>query len=324
MRQVLLFSLLLLAGMVGAQLLPSGEHGATAVVGHGLQLLTMGALAFIMIHVGYEFELDKTNLRRYGWDYLDTVVLMIPLKMLVVGLAWQLGAIVVLLGALLWVAWRYLYQVPLSVTWPWVLAYAVGLTGLSELLYIASAVIDDTVPLHIEILLPAFAPGCVLARPPGSDPHADDALEERQAGLESAGEQRVAALVAAVFMALVGLSLPPLVAEAAPEAGTLSAPQPMPGWGAIAGHVLLITGLANLGKMVPAVCYPREAPWPERLALAIGMWPRGEVGAGVLALSLRYGLGGPMVTVAMLSLALNLVLTGAVIALVNHLVAQPL
>jgi hypothetical protein len=26
----------------------------------------MVALAFIMIHVGYEFELDKTDLRQYG------------------------------------------------------------------------------------------------------------------------------------------------------------------------------------------------------------------------------------------------------------------
>jgi Na+:H+ antiporter len=23
-----------------------------------------------MIHVGYEFELDQTNLRQYGWDYV--------------------------------------------------------------------------------------------------------------------------------------------------------------------------------------------------------------------------------------------------------------
>jgi hypothetical protein len=74
--------------------------------------------------------------------------------------------------------------------------------------------------------------------------------------------------------------------------------------------------------MVPALCYRREAHWKERLALAIGMWPRGEVGAGVLALSLSYGRGGPMVTVAMLSLALNLVLTGAFIALVKHLMVR--
>jgi hypothetical protein len=51
------------------------------------------------------------------------------------------------------------------------------------------------------------------------------------------------------------------------------------------------------------------------------MWPRGEVGAGVLIVSLGYGLGGPMITAAMLSLALNLVLTGAFILLVKWLVA---
>jgi Kef-type K+ transport system membrane component KefB len=90
---------------------------------------------------------------------------------------------------------------------------------------------------------------------------------------------------------------------------------------AAAGHVLALTVLANLGIMVPALCYRREAHWKERLALAIGMWPRGEVEAGVLIVSLGYGIGGPMITAAMLSLALNLVLTGAFILLVQWLVA---
>jgi hypothetical protein len=55
------------------------------------------------------------------------------------------------------------------------------------------------------------------------------------------------------------------------------------------------------------------------MAVAIGMWPRGEVGAGVLVLSLSYGIGGPIVTVAMLSLALNLALTGVFILIVKKL-----
>ncbi len=50
------------------------------------------------------------------------------------------------------------------------------------------------------------------------------------------------------------------------------------------------------------------------------MWPRGEVGDGVPVLSLSYGIGGPIVTAAMLSLALNLVLTGAFILLVKKLI----
>jgi hypothetical protein len=73
--------------------------------------------------------------------------------------------------------------------------------------------------------------------------------------------------------------------------------------------------------MVPSFCYRREAHWREQLALAIGMWPRGEVGAGVLIVSLGYGLGGPMILAAMLSLALNLILTGVFILLVKWLVA---
>ena len=403
MRTVAVFSLLLIAGMIGAQLLPDLVGKAYADVSHGLRLATMVALAFIMIHVGYEFELDKANLRQYGWDYvvamtaaafpwvfvvlyfmfvllpagawhawgawteallagrfaaptsagvlfamlaaaglsatwlfakarilaifddLDTVLLMIPLQMLIVGLAWQLGVVVVLMGALLWIAWRYLHRCPLPVTWPWVLTYAATLTALGELLYTTSHWLDDTVPVHIEVLLPAFVVGCILARPPGSDPHRDDAVEGSQMGPETPGEQRVATLVAAVFMGLVGLSLPPFAAESADAAmaalQSVSAAQPPLSWGAMAGHVLALTVLANLGKMVPAFSYRQEAHWNERLALAIGMWPRGEVGAGVLVVSLGYGLGGPMITAAMLSLALNLVLTGAFILLVQRLVA---
>src|ERR671925_1674428 len=70
MRTVAVFSLLLIAGMIGAQLLPDVAVEAYADVSHGLRLATMVALAFIMIHVGYEFELDQTNLRQYGWDYV--------------------------------------------------------------------------------------------------------------------------------------------------------------------------------------------------------------------------------------------------------------
>jgi len=63
MRKVAVFSLLLFAGMVGAQLLPELAGEAYADVTHWFRLATMVALAFIMIHVGYEFELDTTNLR---------------------------------------------------------------------------------------------------------------------------------------------------------------------------------------------------------------------------------------------------------------------
>jgi len=87
-------------------------------------------------------------------------------------------------------------------------------------------------------------------------------------------------------------------------------------------HVAALTVLINLGKMFPLLCYRREAHWKERLALAIALWPRGEVGAGVLIVSLSFGIGGPIVTVALLCLALNLILTGVFIVAVKRLVTK--
>jgi Kef-type K+ transport system membrane component KefB len=101
---------------------------------------------------------------------------------------------------------------------------------------------------------------------------------------------------------------------------TVTASQPNLSLGMIALHVLIITILSNIGKMFPAFCYRREAHWRHRLSVAVGMWPRGEVGAGVLVLSLSYGIGGPIVTVATLSLALNLALTGVFILIVKGLI----
>jgi Kef-type K+ transport system membrane component KefB len=102
----------------------------------------------------------------------------------------------------------------------------------------------------------------------------------------------------------------------------------VPSGAMMALHVLIITLLANLGKMFPAFCYRREATLRERLALSVAMFPRGEVGAGVLVISIGYGLGGPALTVAVLSLSLNLLCTGAFILIVKRLlgvrqVSQP-
>lgn len=383
MRRVLLFSTLLVAGLVASQLLPGLGEGPTSFV---LRALTMVALGFIMIHVGYEFELDKSRLREVGVDYgvaataaafpwilaaayfvlvmsppaewgsfdrwkealltgrfaaptsagilfsmlaaaglaatwlyrkarilaifddVDTVLLMIPLKMMIVGARWQLAVVVAIMGLLVWAGWRWLHAVRLPTSWPWVLGYATGIVTVSELLYAGSKVIDDVVPIHIEVLLPAFVLGCVMAHPAGQDPHVDDAREGHQDGPSSPAEQRVATVISGAFMVLVGLSMPK-IEVAGGEAGTLAL------------HVLAVTVLANLGKMFPTFMYRTEATFRERLALSIGMWPRGEVGAGVLVVSLGYGIGGPMVAVATLSLALNLVLTGVFIVIVKRLLA---
>lgn len=384
MKKVLVFSVLLIAGLIGSQAIAGLEPERAAVIGNVVRIATMTLLGFIMIHVGYEFEIEKSKLRSYAVDYgvaataaafpwlfcaayfvwvltpagaetswsdallagrfaaptsagilfamlaaaglsatwlfkkarvlaifddLDTVLLMIPLKMLIVGARWQLAVIVVVMAVLLWIAWRWLHAVRWPTSWPWVLGYAIAIAAASEAIYAASKVIDDVVPIHIEVLLPAFVVGCILARPPGSDPHSDDARDGHQEGPESPHEQRVATLISGAFMVLVGLSMPKIAVTS--ESG----------WGSLTLHVLLITVLANLGKMFPLFCYRGEASWRERLALCVGMWPRGEVGAGVLVVSLGYGIGGTLVTVATLSLALNLVLTGVFIVWVKRLLA---
>jgi Kef-type K+ transport system membrane component KefB len=207
-------------------------------------------------------------------------------------------------------AWRLFRRLRWSVRWPAVFVYSAAIVAVSEVIYQTSKLVDDVVPIHVEVLLPAFVLGCMLARPSGADPHCDDCREGHQEGPEDPAEQRVSAIVSGVFMVLVGVSMPALSTVMTDDG---------PGWGAIAVHVLFVTMLANLGKMFPTLVYRREATFRERLAVSIGMWPRGEVGAGVLIVSLGYGIGGPMVVVAALSLALNLVLTGVFIAIVKRL-----
>jgi Kef-type K+ transport system membrane component KefB len=379
-RKVFTYSLLLIAGLIASQFLQG--RGAEPI-----RLLTMLALAFIMVHVGYEFEIDKSRAKDYGWDAfvaftaaslpwlfcaayfvfvmtpaadvwtwpawrnalleglfaaptsagvlfsmlaaaglgatwvfakarllaifddLSTILLLIPFKAMFVGPRWQLAAVAAVILALLWLAWKYLNRVPLPVSWPWTLAYAALIVGMSEGVYVASKALDPLVPVHLEVLLPAFALGCMLKTPAGQDPRRDDMLEGVEEGPETPVEQRVSTIISACFMVLVGLSMPVIRLEGGV------------GWGEIAVHVLLVTVMSNVGKMFPLLCYRAEAPVRERLALSIGMWPRGEVGAGVLVIALSYGIAGPALTVAILSLALNLLLTGVFILMVKRLIA---
>ena len=388
MNKVLAYSVLLIAGLAGSQIVPPLLGDLWPAAALFIRLATMVTLAFIMIHVGYEFEIDLSRPRALAYDYgvaataaafpwifvslyfvlvlapegswhgvagwksallagrfaaptsagllfamlaaaglsttwvfrkarvlaifddLDTVLLMIPLKMLIVGLRWQMAVIVAIMGGQLWIAWKLFRRLRWSVRWPAVMTYSAVIVGVSEAIYQGSKLVDDVVPIHIEVLLPAFVLGCLLARPRGADPHRDDARDDHQEGPEDPAEQKVSGIVSGVFMVLVGLSMPALASIMSSDA---------PGWGSIAVHVVIVTVLANLGKMFPIFVYRGEASWRERMAIGIGMWPRGEVGAGVLILSLGYGIGGPIIVVAALSLALNLVLTGVFIAMVKRL-----
>ncbi len=401
MRKVLVYSILLLGGLAASQLLPALGPAVHEPLSHAIRLLTMVGLAFIMIHVGHEFDLDKSNLRQYGWDYvvaataatfpwlfvslyfvfviappefwgnsnlwteallqgrfaaptsagvlfsmlaaaglaatwvfhkarilaifddLDTILLMVPLTVLVVGFRWQLLGVIALIGLLLWAGWKYLHRWRIPYTWPWVLGYAVGLALVCEFIYLGTGYLDPEGAVHFEVLLPAFVLGCMMAQPEHGL-HELDLQEGQLPGPDARGEQRVANLISGCFMVLVGLSMPALgggTKEAETNISALAGGNP--GWGIIALHVLAVTVLSNVGKMFPALCYRRKASMRERLALSLCLFPRGEVGAGVLVVSLGYGISGTATTVALLSLALNLLLTGLFIMGVKRLLARP-
>src|SRR4026207_1847585 len=64
MVRVLTYSVLLIVGMVLSQL-PAIDHLKPEISG-----LTMIFLAYIMIQVGMEFEIDKSQPRKYAVDYV--------------------------------------------------------------------------------------------------------------------------------------------------------------------------------------------------------------------------------------------------------------
>src|SRR5215471_18239558 len=62
MKRVLVYSLLLITGMGLSQL------GFAALWYKAIGALTMIFLAYIMVEVGMEFDIDKSRLREYGLD----------------------------------------------------------------------------------------------------------------------------------------------------------------------------------------------------------------------------------------------------------------
>ena len=73
-------------------------------------------------------------------------------------------------------------------------------------------------------------------------------------------------------------------------------------------HVVIVSLVSNIGKLCPMFFY-RDRKLSERLALSIGMFTRGEVGAGIIFIALGYNLGGPALVISVLTLVLKLILT---------------
>lgn len=238
------------------------------------------------------------------FDDLDTVLLMIPLQILFVGLKPELFFVLIIICALLAAAYFWLHRLRWPSSQGWLLFYGAGLVALTRWLEISTHI-------HLEVLLPAFVFGCVLYNP-DHETGQEKQHEHEHAHLEPSDKKLkiLDQAVKGIFMLLVGCSLPKISFSDIHL-------------GLIAVHVLALTLISNLGKCFPSFCYRKEASMKERIALSIAMFPRGEVGAGVLLIALNYGLTGLPTTLSVISLALNLILTGFFIAIVKKLISGP-
>ncbi|WP_420187011.1 sodium:proton antiporter [Bacteroides pyogenes] len=239
------------------------------------------------------------------FDDLDTILLMIPLQIMMIGMRWQLIIIVFIVFLLLFFGWKRLNKYDLRQDWKAILFYSVLIFLSTHLLYLGTKELyGPEGSIHIEVLLPAFVLGMIM----------------KHKEYDSPTEHKVSTGVSFLFMFLVGMSMPYFVGVTDNHAGmdSLTGSQPMMSWGMILFHVVIVSLLSNIGKLCPVFFY-RDRKLRERLALSIGMFTRGEVGAGIIFIALGYHLGGPALVISVFTLVLNLILTGIFVVWVKKL-----
>ena len=385
MKKILLFSFFLVIGLVVSQFLPGMVGENYSMVKTISNTLLYVCLAFIMINVGREFEMDKTRWKSYTEDYfiamataafpwifvalyymfvllpdiywssgeawkenlllsrfaaptsagilftmlaaaglkaswvykkvqvlaifddLDTILLMIPLQIMMVGLRWQLGVIILIVMVLLMLGWKMMGTYNMRQDWKAILLYAIVTLAITQGVYLVSKhFYGEDASIHIEVLLPAFVLGMIM----------------KHKHIDTKVEHNVATAISFLFMFLVGVSMPVFFgidfAKQSAEAATITGAQPMMSWPMILLHVLIVSFLSNIGKLFPLFFY-RDRRKRERLALSIGMFTRGEVGAGIIFIALGYNLGGPALMISVLTIVFNLILTGIFVVWVEKL-----
>ena len=385
MKKILLFSFFLVIGLVVSQFLPAMVGENYSMVKTISNTLLYVCLAFIMINVGREFEMDKTRWKSYTEDYfiamataafpwifvalyymfvllpeiywssgeawkenlllsrfaaptsagilftmlaaaglkaswvykkvqvlaifddLDTILLMIPLQIMMVGLRWQLGVIILIVMVLLMLGWKKMGTYNMRQDWKAILLYAIVTLAITQGVYLVSKhFYGEDASIHIEVLLPAFVLGMIM----------------KHKHIDTKVEHNVATDISFLFIFLVGVSMPVFFgidfAKQSAEAATITGAQPMMSWPMILLHVLIVSFLSNIGKLFPLFLY-RDRRKRERLALSIGMFTRGEVGAGIIFIALGYNLGGPALMISVLTIVFNLILTGIFVVWVEKL-----
>ena len=241
------------------------------------------------------------------FDDLDTILLMIPLQIMMIGLRWQLLVIVFIVFLLLSFGWKQLGKYDWRQGWKAILVYSAVVFACTQAVYLISKhLYGEAGSIHIEVLLPAFVLGMVMKHKEHDTPV----------------ERKVSTGISFLFMFLVGMSMPRFLgvdfAEASLGQHSVTGSQEMMSWGMIMLHVLIVSLLSNIGKLFPVFFY-KDRKFSERLALSIGMFTRGEVGAGVIFIALGYSLGGPALIISVLTIVLNLILTGIFVLWVKKL-----
>ena len=241
------------------------------------------------------------------FDDLDTILLMIPLQIMMIGLRWQLLVIILIVFLLLSLGWKQLGRYNWRQDWKAILLYSIVVFICTQSLYLISKhLYGEDGSIHIEVLLPAFVLGMVMKHREHDTPM----------------EQKVSTGISFIFMFLVGVSMPRFLGvdftEASAGQHSVTGSQEMMSWGMITLHVIIVSLLSNVGKLFPVFFY-RDRKFSERLALSIGMFTRGEVGAGVIFIALGYNLGGPALIFSVLTIVLNLILTGIFVLWVKRL-----
>ena len=127
------------------------------------------------------------------FDDLDTILLMIPLQILMIGLRWQMFAIIAVVTLLLAVGWRWQATWNVRQNWKTILGLAVVVCALTQLVHIVTArLYGPENSIHIEVLLPAFVVGMLM----------------KHKEIDTAAERRITTGISFLFMLLVGLSMP--------------------------------------------------------------------------------------------------------------------
>ena len=224
-----------------------------------------------------------------------------------IGLRWQLLVIIFIVFLLLSFGWRQLGKYNWRQDWKAILVYSAVVFISTQSLYLISKYLyGESGSIHVEVLLPAFVLGMVMKHKEHDTPM----------------EQKVSTGISFFFMFLVGMSMPRFLGidftEAESAGYSVTGSQEMMSWGMILFHVVIVSLLSNIGKLFPVFFY-RDRRLSERLALSIGMFTRGEVGAGVIFIALGYNLGGPALIISVLTIVLNLILTGIFVLWVKKL-----